>query len=145
ILWRSYSLPDNGGVPGGYAGATMFSPPAVDRRAGLVYGTFGQPYTEPADVTACHAAHARFDGACERPGPFPEAVVRFGSATRRAAMVVPRAGTRAVAARVRRVAAGGDVVRGRARRREVGYRRFGRERDAGQVPSPPARLRRPLR
>ena len=30
LLWRTYSLPDNGGVPGGYAGATMFSPPAVN-------------------------------------------------------------------------------------------------------------------
>jgi outer membrane protein assembly factor BamB len=57
ILWRTYSLPDNGGLPGGYAGATMFAPPSVDRRAGLVYGTFGQPYTEPASVTACHAAN----------------------------------------------------------------------------------------
>jgi outer membrane protein assembly factor BamB len=35
IVWRSYSLPDNEGVPGGYAGATMFSPPAVDLDAGL--------------------------------------------------------------------------------------------------------------
>src|SRR6267378_2932566 len=60
ILWRRYSLPDNGGVPGGYAGATMFSPPAVDRSAGLVYGTFGQPYNEPASVIACHAAHGGF-------------------------------------------------------------------------------------
>src|SRR5882762_11869295 len=50
ILWRSYSLPDNGGLPGGYAGATMFAPPAVDLAAGLVYGTFGQAYTEPASV-----------------------------------------------------------------------------------------------
>ena len=52
ILWQTYSLPDNGGVPGGYAGATMFSPPAVSLADGLVYGTFGQPYTEPASVTA---------------------------------------------------------------------------------------------
>ncbi|HKB13861.1 MAG TPA: PQQ-binding-like beta-propeller repeat protein [Vicinamibacterales bacterium] len=81
ILWRSYSLPDNGGVPGGYAGATMFSPPAVDRRAGLVYGTFGQPYTEPADVTACHAAHGGFDESCERPGSFLKSVVAFDLAT----------------------------------------------------------------
>src|SRR5581483_7777593 len=35
LLWRTYSLPDNGGLPGGYSGATMFSPPAVDVRAGL--------------------------------------------------------------------------------------------------------------
>ena len=60
LLWQSYSLPDNGGVPGGYAGATMFSPPAADPGAGLVYGTFGQPYTEPASVTACHAANGGF-------------------------------------------------------------------------------------
>ena len=41
ILWQSYSLPDNHGLPGQYAGATMFAPPAVDISAGLVYGTFG--------------------------------------------------------------------------------------------------------
>src|SRR3989442_384084 len=39
ILWRSYSLPDNGGVPGGYASATMFSPPAVHLQARLLYAT----------------------------------------------------------------------------------------------------------
>src|SRR5256885_17048025 len=48
ILWRSYSLPDNGGGPGGYARATMFSPPAVDPPDRLVYRTFGQPYTGTA-------------------------------------------------------------------------------------------------
>jgi polyvinyl alcohol dehydrogenase (cytochrome) len=77
VLWRSYSLPDNGGVPGGYAGATMFSPPAVDLSAGLVYGTFGQPYSEPASVTACHAAHGGFAESCEQPGSFLKSVVAF--------------------------------------------------------------------
>jgi polyvinyl alcohol dehydrogenase (cytochrome) len=77
ILWRSYSLPDNGGVPGGYAGATMFSPPAVDLSAGLVYGTFGQAYTEPASVTACHAAHGGFTESCEQPGSYLKSVVAF--------------------------------------------------------------------
>src|SRR5262245_61034811 len=77
ILWRSYSLPDNGGVPGGYAGATMFSPPAVDRRAGLVYGTFGQPYTVPAAVRACHDANGGFSEACEQPGSFLKSIVAF--------------------------------------------------------------------
>ena len=44
ILWRTYSMPDNGGnaTPGCcYAGATMFAPPSVDEKLGLVYGTFG--------------------------------------------------------------------------------------------------------
>jgi polyvinyl alcohol dehydrogenase (cytochrome) len=77
ILWRSYSLPDNGGLPGGYAGATMFSPPAVDLSAGLVYGTFGQPYTEPASITACHAAHGGFTESCEQPGSFLKSAVAF--------------------------------------------------------------------
>ena len=77
ILWRSYSLPDNGGVPGGYAGATMFSPPAVNLPAGLVYGTFGQPYTEPASVTACHTAHGGFTESCELPGSYLKSVVAF--------------------------------------------------------------------
>ncbi len=77
ILWTTYSLPDNGGVAGGYAGATMFSPPAVDRSAGLVYGTFGQPYTEPASVTACHAAHGGFTESCEQPGAYLKSVVAF--------------------------------------------------------------------
>ena len=77
LLWRSYSLPDNGGVPGGYAGATMFSPPAVNLPAGLVYGTFGQPYTIPASVSACHAAHGGFFEGCEQPGSFLRSVVAF--------------------------------------------------------------------
>jgi polyvinyl alcohol dehydrogenase (cytochrome) len=77
ILWQSYSLPDNGGVPGGYAGATMFSPPAIDPSSRLVYGTFGQPYTEPASVTACHAAHGGFTEACEQPGSYLKSIVAF--------------------------------------------------------------------
>jgi len=77
ILWRTYSVPDNGGIPGGYAGATMFSPPAVDLSAGLVYGTFGQAYTEPKSVTDCHAAHGGFTESCEQPGSFVKSIVAF--------------------------------------------------------------------
>jgi polyvinyl alcohol dehydrogenase (cytochrome) len=77
IVWKSYSLPDNGGVSGGYAGATMFSPPAVDLSAGLVYGTFGQTYTEPASVTACHTAHGGFTESCEQAGSYLKSIVAF--------------------------------------------------------------------
>ena len=77
LLWRSYSLPDNGGVPGGYAGATMFSPPAVSLPLGLVYGTFGQPYTVPASVSGCHAAHGGFFEGCEETGSFLRSLVAF--------------------------------------------------------------------
>ncbi|HEX7794601.1 MAG TPA: PQQ-binding-like beta-propeller repeat protein [Vicinamibacterales bacterium] len=78
ILWQHYSLPDNGGVPGGYAGATMFSPPAVNVPGGLVYGTFGQPYTEPASVASCNAAAANhFSESCEQPGSYLKSIVAF--------------------------------------------------------------------
>ena len=78
ILWQTYSLPDNGGVPTGYAGATMFSPPAVDESLGLVYGTFGQPYRKPASVDACNAAApGGFSESCEQPGAFLKSIVAF--------------------------------------------------------------------
>jgi polyvinyl alcohol dehydrogenase (cytochrome) len=81
MLWRTYSLPDNGGLPGGYAGATMFSPPAVDHKAKLVYGTFGQPYVEPATVTACHTSHGGFTESCEQPGSYLKSIVAFDTRT----------------------------------------------------------------
>jgi polyvinyl alcohol dehydrogenase (cytochrome) len=78
ILWQTYSLPDNGGVPTGYAGATMFAPPAVDESLGLVYGTFGQPYRKPASVDACNAAApGGFSESCEQPGAFWKSIVAF--------------------------------------------------------------------
>jgi polyvinyl alcohol dehydrogenase (cytochrome) len=78
ILWRTYSLPDNGGVPTGYAGATMFSPPAVDVANGLVFGTFGQTYRKPKDVDDCNAlAFGGFDESCEQPGAYWKSIVAF--------------------------------------------------------------------
>src|SRR5262245_3194167 len=79
LLWQSFSLPDNHGVGGLYAGATMFSAPAVDAADGLVFGTFGQPYTEPASVVACNAAapNGFFSEACEQPGAFWKSIVAF--------------------------------------------------------------------
>jgi polyvinyl alcohol dehydrogenase (cytochrome) len=79
LLWQSYSLPDNGGVGGLYAGATMFSAPAVDVVDGLVFGTFGNLYTEPASVTACNAAapNGFFSESCEQPGAYWKSIVAF--------------------------------------------------------------------
>jgi polyvinyl alcohol dehydrogenase (cytochrome) len=83
ILWRHYSLPDNGGLRDGYAGATMFSPPAVSLSAGLVYGTFGQPYTVPASVAECHAANGGFAEQCEEKGSYLRSIVAFDLETGR--------------------------------------------------------------
>jgi polyvinyl alcohol dehydrogenase (cytochrome) len=82
IIWQTFSLPDNHGQTGLYAGATMFAPPAVDENLGLVYGTFGQPYREPPDVAACNAAAPNgFSESCEQPGSHFESIVAFDLAT----------------------------------------------------------------
>jgi polyvinyl alcohol dehydrogenase (cytochrome) len=56
IVWQTFVLPDNGGVPGGFAGGAFVNPPAIDRENGLIYAAAGQLYNQPASVTACLAA-----------------------------------------------------------------------------------------
>jgi polyvinyl alcohol dehydrogenase (cytochrome) len=81
MLWRTYSMPDNGGDPTPgccYAGATMFAPPSVDEKLGLVYGTFGQAYRKPASVDTCNAAAPTgFSESCEQEGAFWKSIVAF--------------------------------------------------------------------
>lgn len=85
VNWTSYVLPDNGGQPGGYAGATMFGSPSVDVTDGLVFGAFGQPYTEPASVAACNATAPNdfFSESCEQPGADWDSLVAFDITTGR--------------------------------------------------------------
>jgi polyvinyl alcohol dehydrogenase (cytochrome) len=53
IRWQTYLVPDNGGKPGGYSGAAVWSPPAVDvNRRSLLVAT-GNNYRVPEDVEAC--------------------------------------------------------------------------------------------
>ncbi|XAR65164.1 Polyvinyl alcohol dehydrogenase (cytochrome) [Bertholletia excelsa] len=54
IIWQTYTIPNNGGKLGGYAGAAIWgSSPAVDVRRGLVYIGTGQLYTAPTEVLEC--------------------------------------------------------------------------------------------
>ncbi|XP_042049086.1 polyvinylalcohol dehydrogenase-like [Salvia splendens] len=56
ILWQTYTLPDNGGKLGGYAGAAIWgSSPSIDTRRGLVYVGTGQLYIAPTEVLQCQA------------------------------------------------------------------------------------------
>jgi polyvinyl alcohol dehydrogenase (cytochrome) len=56
IVWQRFVLPENGGVPGGFAGGAFVNPPAVDLEHGLVIGAAGQLYAQPAEVETCLAA-----------------------------------------------------------------------------------------
>lgn len=54
ILWQTYTLPDNGGKRGGYAGAAIWgSSPAIDPKRRLAYAATGNLYTAPPEVQEC--------------------------------------------------------------------------------------------
>jgi polyvinyl alcohol dehydrogenase (cytochrome) len=58
ILWKTYTVPDNGGQKGGYAGAAVWgSSPAVDVQRGVVYVATGNDYTYPKPLKDCLAQH----------------------------------------------------------------------------------------
>jgi len=78
IVWQTFVLPDNGGVPGGFAGGAFVNPPAIDIKHGLVIGAAGQLYAQPASVTACLDADAdRWDESCFPAGAYFNSVVAF--------------------------------------------------------------------
>jgi polyvinyl alcohol dehydrogenase (cytochrome) len=53
ILWKTFTLPDNGGATGGYSGNAIWSPPAIDPARGVLYIGTGNNYTVPDAVLAC--------------------------------------------------------------------------------------------
>ena len=78
IIWQSFVLPDNGGVPGGFAGGAFVNPPAIDLENGLVYGAAGQLYTQPAAVSACLAGQpGGWSEACFPAGAYFNSVIAF--------------------------------------------------------------------
>jgi polyvinyl alcohol dehydrogenase (cytochrome) len=78
ILWRTFVLPDNGGMPGGFAGGAFVNPPAIDLENGLVIGAAGQLYFQPDSVTEClMAAPNGWSESCFPPGVYANSVVAF--------------------------------------------------------------------
>jgi len=57
ILWKTYTVPDNGGVPGGYSGGAIWgTTPAYDAASNTLSVTTGNNYTVPQTVKDCEAA-----------------------------------------------------------------------------------------
>jgi polyvinyl alcohol dehydrogenase (cytochrome) len=76
IIWQTFVLPDNGGVPGGFAGGAFVNPPAIDQENGLIYAAAGQLYAQPDAVTACLAAAPdQWDEACFPAGAYFNSVI----------------------------------------------------------------------
>ena len=56
MLWKTYTVPDNGGQPGGYSGVAVWgSTPAIDPKRKLVYIATGNNYNVPQTVKDCIA------------------------------------------------------------------------------------------
>jgi polyvinyl alcohol dehydrogenase (cytochrome) len=56
ILWKTFIVPANGGLAGGYSGGAVWQPPAIDPKRGSLFIGTGNNYTVPADVEACQNA-----------------------------------------------------------------------------------------
>jgi polyvinyl alcohol dehydrogenase (cytochrome) len=68
VLWKTYTIPDNGGKPGGYSGNPVWQPPAIDPERGLLYVGTGNNYDVPASVLACAAKDPKAD--CTAPDDY---------------------------------------------------------------------------
>jgi len=83
IKWTNYTVPDNGGVSGGYSGGGVWSStPAIDPGSGTVYTTTGNNYSVPAAVTACQTGGGTA-GQCLSPDDHIDSVMAFDMATGR--------------------------------------------------------------
>jgi len=56
-VWQTYSLPDNGGLPGGYSGGSVWGgTPVVDPLHHLIFFATGNNYAVPEAAKACQLA-----------------------------------------------------------------------------------------
>src|SRR5690348_6633899 len=53
LLWKTYTVPDNGGQPGGYSGGPVWQPPAIDPVRHQLYVGTGNNYSAPESVLEC--------------------------------------------------------------------------------------------
>jgi polyvinyl alcohol dehydrogenase (cytochrome) len=77
IVWQTFALPDNGGVPGGFAGGAFVNPPAIDLENGLIYAAAGQLYTWPEALDPCFETPEGWDEACFPKDAYFNSVIAF--------------------------------------------------------------------
>jgi polyvinyl alcohol dehydrogenase (cytochrome) len=90
ILWKTYTVPDNGGVPCtsqspaagcGYSGGAVWgTTPAVDPASNTLFITTGNNYTVPDSVKACQDAGGT-PGQCLSPDDHVDAVMALNATT----------------------------------------------------------------
>ena len=79
LLWKTYTLPSNGGVTGGYSGGAVWgSTPAIDR--GTLYFTTGNNYSVPEAAKDCQIAGGTLSQ-CISPDDHVDSIVALDAAT----------------------------------------------------------------
>jgi polyvinyl alcohol dehydrogenase (cytochrome) len=85
VLWKTYTMPANGGKPGGYSGGAVWgSTPVVDQATDSVYVGTGNNYTVPATATACVVSamkHHTSDAKCTAPDDYFDSVLSLNLRT----------------------------------------------------------------
>jgi len=75
IKWKTYMVPDNGGIAGGYSGGGVWdSTPVVDARRNSLYVGTGNNYSVPISVEQCFAANNNNPN-CTDPADYFDSVV----------------------------------------------------------------------
>jgi polyvinyl alcohol dehydrogenase (cytochrome) len=84
ILWKTFTVPDNGGQKNQYSGNAIWSPPAIDPRRGSLYIGVGNNYTVPDAVLQCQQdaiARGNQNANCEAPDDFFDTVLALDLTT----------------------------------------------------------------
>lgn len=55
LLWKTYTIPDNGGQAGSYSGGPVWQPPAIDPIRHQLYVGTGNNYSAPQSVLDCES------------------------------------------------------------------------------------------
>ncbi len=65
IVWKTYTMPDNGGATDSWSGGAVISVPAIDEKRGVLYFTTDHHYRLSEEAAACLAAAPDdWDAAC---------------------------------------------------------------------------------
>jgi len=81
VLWRTFMIPSNGGVPGGYSGGAIWgTTPAYDAASNTLFVTTGNNYSVPQPVKDCQNGGGT-PGNCLDPHDYVDAIVALNAST----------------------------------------------------------------
>jgi polyvinyl alcohol dehydrogenase (cytochrome) len=80
-LWKTYTVPENGGLPG-YAGASVWNAPTIDPATHTLFVGTGNNYSMPQSVYACEGT-GKPAGECMDPGNHVDSVLALDMRTGR--------------------------------------------------------------